>query len=224
MFNLADIIIIAIIGLAGFLGYKNGFIKTGFGFFSFFVALAITVMFYQPVMDIMKEYTGFETWLTEYLYHLDLTEEKETTKEDSDDLELSETGESYISNLPTTLVDVIGLEEIKTNAKNVIIQKIVNFVEKLVAIVIVYSVARIALAIIIMLLDLVAKIPLLKKFNEVFGFVIGIVLGFVRVYAIFMVVTLLNSFPAANGIIAMINESFIASSLYNNNILIKILF
>ena len=55
MFFIADIIVVAIIALAAFIGYKKGFIKTGFGIVSFFVAIALTFMFYQPVMEIIKE-------------------------------------------------------------------------------------------------------------------------------------------------------------------------
>ena len=70
MFNIADLIVIFIIGFAIFKGYKRGFIKTGFGILSFFISIVITFMFYKPVMNIIKENTGFEMWLSEYLFIL----------------------------------------------------------------------------------------------------------------------------------------------------------
>ncbi|MBQ9314544.1 MAG: CvpA family protein [Clostridia bacterium] len=224
MFNVADIVVVAIIALTGFLGYKKGFIKTGLGFLSFFIALAMTFMFYKPVMGMIREKTSFEPWLTEYLYQLDLTGEKNKEINSQENDELDSTGEEYISNLPTTIVELIGLDEIKENAKNMIVQKIVDFAVKLLAIVVVYIVARILLAIIIIVLDLIAKLPLLKQFNESLGLAIGVILGIIRIYAIFMVITLLGSLPFANGIVSTINGSFIASFLYNNNLLLKLLF
>ena len=74
MFNLADLIVIVLILFAIFRGYKKGFIRTGFGLISFFIAIIITFMFYKPVMSIIREKTGFETWLTEYLYSMNLNE------------------------------------------------------------------------------------------------------------------------------------------------------
>lgn len=224
MFNIADIIVIAIIALAGFLGYKKGFVKTGFGFVSFFIALAITFMFYKPVMSIIRENTEFETWLTEYLYRIDLTGEKNTEIQSQENVESAREGEEYIHNLPTTIVELIGFDEIKENAKNIVVQKIVDFALKLLAIVVVYIVARITLAIIVLVLDLIAKLPLLKQFNEILGLAIGILLGIIRIYALFMIITLLGSLPVANGVVGTINNSLIASFLYNNNLLLKILF
>lgn len=222
MFNIVDIIVIGLVILAGFLGYKKGFIKTGFGFVSFFIALIITIMFYKPVMTIIKENTGFEPWLTEYLYNLDLTGEKDNAKQPAENI--SEEGEEYIDNLPSTIVELIGLDEIKENAKNIIVQKIVDFAVKLLAIVIVYIVARITLAIIVLVLDLIAKLPILKQFNEILGLVMGIVLGLIRIYAVFGIVTLVSTLPFTHGIVNLINNSLIAGYLYNNNLLLKILF
>ena len=224
MFNIADVIVIAIIGLAGFIGYKKGFIKTGFGFLSFFIALAITFMFYQPVMGIIKENTGFEKWLSEYLYNIDIASTSKDSESVSETTMESEEGKEYIHNLPTTIVNLLNLDEVKENAKNVIVQKIVDFAVKLLAIVIVYIVARIILAVVVIVLDLIAKLPVLKQFNEVLGLVIGILLGLVRIYVIFTIITLLSSLPMAMGITTVINQSLLASFLYNNNLLLKILF
>lgn len=219
MFNIADVIIVALVALAGFLGYKKGFIKTGFGFVSLFAAVVITFMFYKPVMGLIKEYTGFEQWLTEYLYNIDLTGKENNNSEQ----ETLKTGQNYIDNLPTEVVELIGLDEIKENAKNMVIQKIVEFAEKLLAIVIVYIVARIALFIVVLVLDLIAKLPILKQFNETLGLIAGVILGLVRIYAVFIVITLLGSLPFANGIVSTINSSLIASFLYNNNLLLRLL-
>lgn len=222
MFNIADIVVVAIIALAGFLGYKKGFIKTGFGFVSFFAAVVITFMFYKPVMGIIKEHTGFEQWMTEYLYNVDLTGKDGNSNDDSEEESLK-TGQDYIDNLPTEVVELIGLDEIKENAKNIVIQKIVEFAEKLLAIVIVYIVARIALLVVVLVLDLIAKLPILKQFNEILGLITGVILGLVRIYAIFIVITLLGSLPFTNGIVSIINSSLIASFLYNNNLLLRLL-
>ena len=222
MFNIADIIVVAIIGLSAFVGYRKGFVQTGLGFLSFFIAIALTFMLYKPVMEIIREKTEFVPWLTQYLSNLDIKELKESNLE-SETTSDSE-GDSYIRNLPNSIVDAIGLDEMKETAKNMIVQKIVDFAVKLLAIVIVYIGTRLALFIVIMVLDLFFKLPVLKQFNEILGLSLGVALGLIRIYGVFIVITLLGSLPATRGIVSVIHQSLIASFLYNNNLLLKLLF
>lgn len=221
MFNIADLIVIIIIGFAIFRGYKRGFIKTGFGILSFFISIVITFMFYKPVMNIIKENTGFEMWLSEYLYSMNL---EEPNNESGEALTISESGENYIENLPELVVDMIGLEEIKENAKATIIDKIVDFALKLLSIIIVYILTKIILYFVVLVLDSVAQLPVLKQFNELFGLILGGILGLIQIYSICAIIAFVSSMPSMNGIGNIINNSAFAQVFYNNNILIKILF
>ena len=58
MFNIADLIVIIIVGLTTFIGYKKGFVKTAFGMASFIVALFLAVTFYKPMANVLSEKTG----------------------------------------------------------------------------------------------------------------------------------------------------------------------
>lgn len=223
MFNLADLIVIVLILIAVFRGYKRGFIKTGFGLVSFFVAILITFMFYKPVMNLIKDETDFETWLTEYLYSMNI-EDTDEKNESGEILATTVSGEEYIDNLPQMVVDMIGLEEIKENAKVTIIEKIVEFALKLLAIIIVYILAKIILAVVVLVLDSIAKLPVLKQFNELLGLVLGGILGLVQVYTICAIITLIGSIPSMTGVAAVINDSLFAHVFYNNNLLLQILF
>lgn len=224
MFNIADLIVIIIILIAVVRGYKNGFVKTGFGILSFLVALIITFMFYKPVMGIIKNKTGFEEWFSNYLYTLDVG--KNTNKLESGEVNttVAEAQVSYIDALPNTIVEMIGLEEFKENAKKDAVEKIVDFVVKLLAIIIVYIIARIILAIIALILDSIASLPILKQFNELLGLLLGGILGFLQVYFICAIMTLISSLSFAEGISSVIANSMFAHVLYNNNILLQILF
>lgn len=220
MFNIADLIVIALILFAIFRGYKRGFIRTGFGILSFFIAILITFMFYKPVMGLIKEKTGFETWLSEYLYSMNIEENNES----GDASATIESEESYINNLPQVVIDMIGIEEIKENAKVTIIEKIVDFAVKLLAIIIVYILAKIILSIAVLVLDSIAKLPVLKQFNELLGLVLGGILGLIQVYTICAIITLIGSIPSMTGVATIINNSLFAHTFYNNNLLLQILF
>lgn len=222
MFNIADWVVIIMILIATVSGYKKGFIKTGFGILSFFIALAITFMFYKPVVKVLREKTGLEEWLSNYLYTIDL--EGSLKNQSGDAITTNESGDTYIDKLPEIIVEMIGIEDFKENAKVEIIEKIVDFVLKLFAIIIVYITARIILAIVALILDLIASLPVLKQFNELFGILLGAILGFIQVYMLCAFLTLISSLPIANSIYYIIANSMFAHNLYNNNVLLKILF
>ena len=95
---------------------------------------------------------------------------------------------------------------------------------KLFAIIIVYICAKVILSIIVMVLNSVFSLPILKQFNELLGLVMGIVLGFVRCYVLCAIVALISSMPIAEGVTTMVNTSLFAHALYNNNLLLQILF
>lgn len=225
MINIADIIVIILILVATFRGYKKGFIKTGFGLLSLFIALAITFMFHQTAVEYVKENTGVEEWISNYLYNLDVNETISGDKfEDDEKVVLSESGENFINNLPQAIVDLIGLDEIKENAKITIVEKIVDFTVRLLAFIVVYIITKLVLTIIVFILDSIAKLPVIKQFNELLGLILGIVLGFIQVYFICAIITLISSLAVVDGVIVAINNSMFAHFLYDNNLLLQILF
>lgn len=223
MLNIADIIVVIIVMVAIFLGYKKGFIKTLFSVLSFFIAVAITFTFYKPVMKIIKEKTGFENWLYGYLYEMNV-DEKKHEEVSGEQLALSTSGENYINSLPESVIDMIGLDEFKENAKAKVIEKIVEFVVKLLAIIIVYVISKLVLFILVLILDSIAKLPVLKQFNELLGLALGGILGFIQVYVVCAIITLIASLPALANVSAVIRNSLFAHIFYDNNLLLKILF
>lgn len=219
MFNISDVITILIFLISIFIGYKKGFIKTGFGLLSFFIAIILTFIFYKPVANLIKEKTGFENWICEYVYNFDVSKNDEDT-----DIDEQENEESYLDSLPDNLSNIIGLDEIKENAKRTMSEKISEFVVKLLAIIIVYIVVKLGLLILVWILDLLAKLPVVKQCNEILGIILGAILGLTRIYLVCAVVTLISSLRIANVITTLINTSLITHVFYNNNLLIKLLF
>lgn len=233
--NLLDLIVIAIIAFATYRGYKNGFIKSIFSVISVFIAIAITFAFYKPVMIWIKENTGFESWTRDYLYTIDFgkttnnqLESGELASGDSSSGEViastSYEADNYLNSLSQTVKDIINIDELKENAKEVVIQKIVDFVMKLFSMIIVYIIAKLILKVIILVLDTVAKLPVLKQFNELLGLIFGVVLGVLQVDVICAIISLLSALPVAQGLVNMINTSVIAKILYDNNLLLQLLF
>ena len=76
---LIDLILIAIIALFTFIGYKKGLIKVAFGLVSFILAIVISVVLYKPVSNFIINYTPLddtiESAIEERLDSPDITNE-----------------------------------------------------------------------------------------------------------------------------------------------------
>jgi len=51
MWIIFDLIIIAIIGLATFIGYKQGLVKAAIKILSFFIAIIVALVLYKPISN-----------------------------------------------------------------------------------------------------------------------------------------------------------------------------
>ena len=55
-----DLIIIAIIALSAFLGYRKGFVVLAIKLCAFLIAIAVTFVIYKPVANVVINVTGID--------------------------------------------------------------------------------------------------------------------------------------------------------------------
>ena len=72
-----DIIIIAILFLSIFLGYKKGLIKLVFNLCAFLIALIVTFILYRPISAIVINNTDFDENIKQTILEKGITEKKE---------------------------------------------------------------------------------------------------------------------------------------------------
>lgn len=71
--------------------------------------------------------------------------------------------------------------------------------------------------------SVIEKIPIIKQFNKAGGTIYGILEGFIVIYAILAIINLTAPMIEHNQAISKIEESFICKTMYQNNILLKII-
>lgn len=224
MFNLADIIVLAIIILSAFIGYKRGAVKTIFKIISFFVALALAFMLYKPVAVYLTENTSINKWI---INTIEGKNNEGTLVEDDEENEIIQdeaSKEFTFQNLPENLKEIIGIEEIKDQAITTVSHKIAAVAINIISLIGIYIVIKILLVIVSHILDGIMKVPILKQINEVLGLILGTLLGILQIYILFMIITFLASFMDLSTILVPIKESLIARILYESNIIIGFLF
>lgn len=198
---LIDIGILLIILLSTFLGYKRGFIKVAFKLLSFILALVIALLLYKPISDFILNHTSIPSKIETQITDRISSEDKETAN-------------NIVSNY---------YNDLKNTSVNVVAHNVTNTIVNISSVLIVFIVTRILLLFLRFSTDLIAKLPLIKQFNHIGGFIYGIVAGFFIIYLVFTIITLLAPIIDLGNIIKLIDSSIIGNIMYNNNIIFMFL-
>lgn len=203
MSYLLDLIVILIISFITFIGYKKGLIKVAFKIISFVLAIIISIILYRPISNFVINHTPLydkiENTIQERL------SSSETTKEEAD---------NFLSNYYYA-----G----KSVAINTISKSIAVSIVNISVILVVFMISRLILGIFKFSGDMIAKLPLIKQLNHIGGFVYGLAKGFIIIYALFAIVSLLAPLVDLNNFINLINSSIISNIMYNNNFILMLL-
>lgn len=196
---LIDLILIGIIALFTFIGYKRGLIKVAFGLVSFILAILISVVLYKPVSNFIINYTPIDD-------SIEMIIEERLSSPDISNEETENIVSNYYNNIKNASTSVIADGISKT---------IINIS----CMIIVFIIAKIILLFFRFAGDLISKLPLIKQFNSAGGFIYGLLKGFIVIYILLALIAIISPVVDINQIIAMINNSVITNIMYNNNII-----
>lgn len=214
---IVDLIIVLVLALFIFAGYKKGLTGSLIKLVSFVVAIALAFMLYKPIANIIKEKTSLAENIEQTIIQTFGKEnvQEENVKED---------------NIPTSILNNISseIENGTLEARNEIVQNtaksmsitIINVASGI----IVFLVARIVLFVISLFIKEITKLPIIKQVDKAGGIAYGILEGMIVIYIILGIISLL-SFAWTDEVVIMqaIHESTIGEMLYNNNIILNIL-
>ena len=201
-----DIIILGIIALCTLIGYKQGLVKSAIKILSFFIAIAVALVLYKPVTNLIINNTpmddNIKNTIIEKIKPDGIEKDEEIKVEDSNVL-------SIIGNATSTTIETIA---------DAFTIKIIETVTLL----LIYVFVKIALKFVSALTDLITKLPLLKQANKAGGIIYGILKGVILVYTLLAVIYLITPL-LNNNISENINKSIITKFLYNNNIILEMI-
>jgi uncharacterized membrane protein required for colicin V production len=201
-----DLLIIGVIALFTFIGYKQGLIKSAIKILSFVIALIIALILYKPVSSLIINNTGLDDGIKNKIVESILPEGVSADEE----VEIQNT-------LPNMIVES-GRGTVNKAAESIAVQIIETGV-----LLVIFILVRFGLRFVTVLTDLITKLPVLKQFDELGGVLYGVFRGIVLVFVIFAVIYLFSPMMKPETV-RNINKSFIGGTIYNNNILLKTLF
>lgn len=193
---IVDIVIIAIIGLSIFLGYRKGLVALAIGLFSFVIAAVITFVLYQPITNLVVNVTGIDEFIEDAI----LEKANDVMVEGDNELANQVIEEAKNNMLPETA---------RAIAVNIITIGVVF---------ILFILVKIALKFVTALANLVAKLPILNQFNKLGGVIYGLIRGLLIVYVILLIINISGEISPKNSVYQNVSQSGIGGFMLNNNI------
>lgn len=214
-----DLILIGIILLSTFLGYKKGLIGVAFKIVSFIIALIVTLVLFKPISN----YIITNTQLANTIENA-IIEKLSTAKIEEGQIEEEST------DLPNVVVDYIngGIQDTVNQAKDSVVKVVAhNLTETAISIIVmigIFIITRLILLFAKAILEAVSELPIVKQFNEVGGIIYGIIRAILLIYVILAIISLILPMLDKTIILSAINDSILTKILYNNNLILMIFF
>ena len=196
---LIDVVLLLIIAITTFIGYKRGLIKIAFKFIGFILAIIISITLYKPISNFVIDYTTIDDNIEKTIEN---RLSSNITKEETDNIIAN-----YYTNVKNSSISVVS-EGIAKTIVNVGCMLLVFIISNIILLFFKFSG------------DLIAKLPLIKQCNSAGGFIYGLLEGFLLIYIFLAIVAILSPVIDINQFINIINSSIITNIMYNNNIIL----
>lgn len=213
-----DLILLGILVLSIFFGYKKGLTKCIIKILSFFIAIVVASIFFKPVSNLVIQNTQIDETIKESIVGIvknNVEENGEVTKD---------------SNLPQAMVKYINetinnsVEQAKNSVIEVIAEEISNTIINVGVAIALFIVIRIILIFVSLLSKFITDLPIIKQFDKSGGIIYGALRALIIMFVVFALISIISPLIEQTGIVVAINKSFIGSIIYNNNILLKMIF
>ena len=209
-----DLIILGIIAICIIMGYIKGLTGSLIKILSFVLSLIIAFVLFVPVSSFVINNTQIDENIEKSIRETVLSDEGEQKENPK---------------MSSAITDYINqkVEEVSESAKEEIIDSTAKDVSQTIVKagtwIVLFIVARIALIFLKFITGLIAKLPVIKQFDKLGGVIYGLIEGLLITYFALALISVIS--PMTEGKLSEnINKSHIGSQMYNNNLLLNIIF
>ena len=215
----ADLIVLAIILIAGYIGMKRGLIRSVVGVFSIIISLALATWAYPIVANVIND-TGLDDTIT-HAIEQSLSKEDETEAEDAEEQDGDEAGK--LSVLPKSAKYAIEKQTntIIDSAKSATAQTISSLAINIISMLAVFLVVRLLMFLITHTLKFITKLPVIRSVDKGLGAILGALSGILIVYLLLTLLTFNTALNTNHPIGKAVKDSYIASIMYDNNFIVS---
>ena len=225
--NALLLIVIAIMALSVFVGYKKGLVKIVASLLATVIIIVLVGMFTPSVSRWIRKSTPLESVILKEMVKMLTEEGEESSKEElpkEEQISMIEKAElpkffkdMLLENNNKEVYKALGVENFMDYTGAYVAKVIADIIAFLVTFLIVSVVVRIAIS----ALGIIDKLPLIGGVNRLAGSVVGVGIGIVIVWILFIVVTLLYDTDLGRMCFENIETNPILRTMYDNNLLMK---
>ena len=220
---IVDIILFFIIAGNAAINYRRGLARVIFSICSTVVAVILVLILYRPITNYVINETSasqkLETIFAENLQYLFEKNGLENTEQMQNDNEMAGILTVFIGDEIGTLI--------QETADSVIRYLSVQISHKVISVVVffaLFAIIRLLLYVLKSYIELIGDLPIIRVFNGSGGMIYGILKGFLIIYAFFAIISLIMPVISDTIIITAIQNAPIGSKMFNNNILLNLIF
>ncbi len=204
-----DLIFALILGVSILWGMKKGFVKTIMGFISLILSIYLGVVMYNPFVELMFKIPVMNDILTGIKTSIASTVRPviEGTVEGG--------LPQYISMLVSPEMIAQGSEAVAAG--------VAETVFSLTLIIIFILVVKIGISMIAGVLNIAAKLPVIKQLNKLLGAGMGLICGIIFCYIAAAVLSVIAAYGGGEWIYKSMETSFIAKYFIDSNIIINMI-
>ena len=217
-----DVIIILIFALCIFNGYRKGLVKSLLKLLTSVLAIIIAIVLHTPLVDFVINNTTIDN-------NIQLSIEN-IINQNNNDNETDKEIVSEDSSMPKPIVNYLNsnlkdsVEEQKQQAITEVSKNTAIIIVNIGCILIIYILVKIILKILTIFVDIFAKIPVIKQFNELGGIIYGILEALIIILIVLTLISVIAPLIGSYEISNIIQESYIGKFLYNSNIFLNLIF
>ena len=207
-------------------GFYRGFIRKAVSAVSLIITLVLVTYLTPHITNFIQENTSLHEKLQEKCSEMFLNEEYDVDLK-TDQVNLIQNmdlpdniKEMLLENNNIEAYEILDVSDFGDYIGAYLANMIINALAYLISFLIIWTLLRMLL----MAMDIVTKLPLLRGLNKLAGGVLGFVQGIVFVWIIFLLVSVLCNGNLGKQFFALIHENPFLLFLYNQNVIMKILF
>lgn len=219
---IVDIILFFIIAGNAVMGYRRGLARVIFNICSTIIAIILVLILYRPVTNYVLNNTQasqkleniFEENL-KYLFSKGSSEVSDKVEDNNISSMLNVFIGDEMGNLIQETTDSVA-KYLSVQLSHKVISVFVFFA--------LFAIIRLLLYIVKNYIELVANLPIVRVFNGSGGMIYGIIRGFLIIYTTFAIISVFIPIIGNTIIITAIQNAPIGSKMFNNNIILNLIF
>lgn len=208
---IVDLIVAAILIYFFIYGYKKGFAITVVNTFSYVLSIIITACTYKKITEYVAS-SPFGVFISEKINTALVESFAKKTDVLISDL-----------NLPEILKAGVAESTFVQDSTAILASNITNAIITLLTVVLLFIAIRFLLVVLKGPLKAITSLPLIKEINKILGALVGSFAGCFWVFVILAVIGMLSFVPGIDFIAELINKTYIAKAIYDNNLLFFIM-